>query len=166
MERPYANGEHKNIEQLFVGTEVEDSKFKGERTLFVPMLVKQQGSELKNLISKAKENSCTHVYLGANKLDKFYDWGVILEIIKTPLNVTLDVNARNHFILGSVPWSLLDPKRFNLMISLEVPAVQPNMVSVKLDDVGFGATNPGVWVAPVEALTFTAWDKYIKDELI
>ena len=55
------------------------------------------------------------------------------------------------------------------LISVPVPDMNWNVnTCIKLDDVDFRASNPGVWVHHVHDLKqrskFTSWDKYTKDE--
>jgi hypothetical protein len=42
--------------------------------------------------------------------------------------------------------------------------------TLKIDDIDFDKTNPGVWCHPLNELlnkeTFTNWDQYSKDEII
>ena len=58
------------------------------------------------------------------------------------------------------------------MISVKMPYVnQLNYnACIKIDDIGFNETNPGVWTHPVQDLqnrkVFTDWTKYTKDEII
>ncbi len=166
MNRPYLNlGDSllPNPQGFFVGTEVENSKFKGQKTLFVPIVLSLGQIDL--IRSQADLNNCTHVYLGANKLDKAYDWALITCLL-TSYNVTLDVTSNNKEVLSSVPWGGLCEKRFNLMLSVEVPNAVVGAISIKLDDIGFNATNPGVWVAQANELEFTSWDQYTKDKLL
>ena len=55
------------------------------------------------------------------------------------------------------------------MISVKLPHIQQlgYNATIKLDDVDFDATNPGVWCHSVHSLqnrnTFTPWSKYTKD---
>ena len=61
---------------------------------------------------------------------------------------------------------------FISMISVKMPYVRQLNYNacIKIDDIGFKETNPGVWVHSVQDLQtrdkFTDWTKYTKDEII
>jgi hypothetical protein len=59
------------------------------------------------------------------------------------------------------------------MISVKVPYIQQlgYNATLKIDDINFKATNPGVWCHSVHTLMkrdmiFTDWSKYTQDEII
>ena len=61
MKRDYTDGEQDNV-TLFTGVEVEHTPAYGQRTLFVVGIHNPI-----DLMQKAREQDCTHIYLGANQ---------------------------------------------------------------------------------------------------
>ncbi len=60
MLRDYETGKSTNV-SFFIGTEVENTKAKGLRTLFVAGL-----QATSKILKYAEENEIEHIYLGAN----------------------------------------------------------------------------------------------------
>ena len=61
MKRDYEDGEADNI-TLFTGIEVEKTPAYGQKTLFVVGI-----QNTFDIMTKAREEDCTHIYLGANQ---------------------------------------------------------------------------------------------------
>jgi hypothetical protein len=169
MDRNYTNGSHNDNDgnRTFVGTEVENTPMKGQRTLFV---VGIQDPEAVAAI--AVDQGVNHIYLGANHSFKPNDeWeGLVLGLLKKDLWVTLD------FDIQHTEWVLeccfTENRRFIPMVSAKLPYINQlgYNACLKLDDKGFEATNPGVWVHSLHTLlarnTFTSWDQYTGDTLV
>lgn len=164
---------HTDDTKFFIGTEVEHSPAYGQRTLFV---VGRQNP--KEVLARAINNNCPHIYLGANQSfsidteEEKQEWYYIFDtlIIDTNIWVTLDFDIKHiDFIVDS---GMTEYDTFIPMISAKVPFIQQlgYNATLKIDDIGFKESNPGVWTHRIHDLmdrkVFTDWTKYTKDEII
>lgn len=163
---------HENI-SFFTGIEVEKTPAFGQKTLFV--VGKQNPKEI---LARALNNNCPHIYLGANMsfAPDYTDadsaeWDhMIMSLVKAGVWTTLD------FDVADVEWVLecgaTEYNNFIPQISVKIPYISQlgYNATLKIDDKDFDATNPGVWVHSVHDLcdrkVFTDWTKYTKDETI
>lgn len=158
--------------KFFIGTEVEKSPAYGQRTLFV---IGYQ--PLEEILARALNSECPHIYMGANMSfnpPTGPDWSaweeLITSMLKEDIHVTLDYDISLHEQV--LECGFTEYSNFIPMISVKLPYInQLNYnACIKLDDKDFKATNPGVWVLPVNELLernkFTDWTKYTKDEII
>lgn len=168
MKREYKDGtENSEAIKFFVGIEEEKTAAYKQKTLFVV------GFQPVNVVLlKAQEAGVTHVYLGANKsFHQNDDWHeVIDQLIHSGYWVTLDYPVRSHNTVMRLLGNQLRHSRFIPMISVEIPNIEAynyNTV-LKIDDIGFDETNPGVWCHHLYDLMdrekFTWWDCYKDDE--
>lgn len=154
----------------FVGPEVETTPAYGMKTLFV---VGVRG--VAQMVEKATEHNCKHIYLGANRsFQKNKLWSdIIPELIDAGFKVTLDypVEAQGFVV------ELLDPAYSNHpsfipMVSCILPGVETfsKQMTIKIDDTGFEEANTGVWCLNASELLdvnrFTGWNEYVHDEVI
>lgn len=182
MDREYSNNTSDDV-KMFVGTEVEHSPAIGLTTLFVVGI--QHPLEIKE---KAAEYQCDHIYFGANQSfprnlriddddDIWTDWErMIIELLTSGRGpshryiCTLDIDV--SCAEGLVETLLCDHDNFIPMISVKLPYLQQlgYNATIKLDDIGFRATNPGVWCHSLHDLKnryqFTDWSKYTQDIVI
>lgn len=158
--------------KFFIGTEVEHTPAHGQRTLFV---VGYQPKE--EILARALNNACPHIYLGANQSFHPKDsqawaaWDTLLnDMLKEGIWLTLDFDvslAEEVLECGMTEYATFIP-----MISVKLPYMKQfnYNTTIKLDDKDFKATNPGVWCHSLHDLqtrdTFTDWTKYTKDEII
>lgn len=172
-ERDYQSGVDKDIE-FFVGTEVEKSPAHGMKTLFV--VGPKSSAEIINL---AKTHDCQHVYFGANQSfdlhnDDYEGWQVwektITEVMDAGYLSTLDLASDQ--VEGLLDSSLCEYNSFVPMISVKLPYTKllNYNTTVKIDDIGFNKTNPGVWCWSLRDLMdrerFTDWRAYQQDQPI
>jgi len=167
MKRPYENAAAENV-NFFVGEEVEQSIMFGSRTLFV---VGMQSPELIERVAQAV--AVQHVYLGANQSFEPDDQFIAMSkhLLDAGYWVTLDYPVcYQHWINDHS--NIIQHKHFINMISVALPNIK-NLNSnavLKIDDVGFNATNPGVWCHRLSNLLdhnqFTSWEKYTQDSTI
>lgn len=177
MKRPYQNKTTDDA-KMFVGIEVEKTPAHNQTTFFfVGIPCEPVHQELEKYLNIAKINGCTHIYLGANQsfapkdqleIDQWQQFGqyfldqgflVTLDFDICYLNLVACMKMQSHH--GFIP-----------QISIKIPNI--NLMNynttVKIDDVGFEATNPGVWCHLLHNLknidTFTDWQKYTKDKII
>lgn len=155
---------------MFIGTELENSKMKGARTLFVV------GQEPINEISdRAKEHSVNHIYLCANKsfspgLMGYY-YNTALELINSGFYVTLDFPCYYFAMVHSAFETLLDNDYFIPMVNVELPKLESmKNFAMRLDDIDFNKTNSGVWVINRDTIAgtdcYTPWSLYSTDIVV
>ena len=164
---------HDDNTKFFIGTEVEHTPAYGQRTLFVVGLQPKE-----EILARALNNKCPHIYLGANQSFKPTDvewqhWdNLVTGLLKDGIWVTLDfdVSYANHEWFHDGGWCEYD--NFIPMISVKIPYTRlyNYNATVKIDDKGFKQSNPGVWCHSLHSLQnrsqFTDWSKYTKDEVI
>lgn len=179
MNRDYETGTRNDV-VLFTGTEVENTPALGMKTLFVVGLHNSVA-----VINIAKNQNCTHIYLGANQS---FDWApymdndssmtwndvlrlwdkLALDLLEAGFLVTLDFDV--VYVQHVVEMTCNEHLNFIPQISVKIPyAQQLNYnTTVKIDDKGFKASNAGVWCHSLHSLldrkTFTSWKEYEKDQ--
>lgn len=176
MKRDYTTGVQDTQPSFFLGTEVEHSPAYGLKTLFVVGL--QNADEILEL---AKINQVEHIYFGANmsfeidpekdEYEQYQAWhDPIMHMLRNDYWVTLDYDYKYYEGVLEAGWDSYD--RFISMISLKLPYVASSSYNacIKIDDVDFRKTNPGVWVHNVVDLLerdkYTNWSKYTTDKII
>jgi len=166
MDRDPINGE-----KFFTGIEVEHTPAYGKQTLFV-VGVQPVEQIAKNL------QGCEHIYFGANmsfpKLGvndggAWREWEqMIIPFLKKDYLCTLDVDIT--CVEGLVEGGLPEYYNFIPMISAKLPYIGllGYNATLKLDDKGFQASNPGVWCHSIHSLqdrqVFTPWNCYEEDK--
>ena len=174
MKRDYKSGTLDNI-TFFTGVEIEKSPALGMKTLFVVGV-----QDPYSVMEMAGENYCEHIYFGANQsfnpngtndVTIWRPWENMIHVcLEAGFWCTLDFDVRD--VEGLLESGLTEKRRFIPQISVKLPYLQQlgYNATIKLDDVDFNATNPGVWCHTLNSLTsretFTNWDEYGKDEII
>ncbi len=174
MKREYTTGTAEAI-TFFTGEEIEKTPAHGIKTLFVVGL-----QDTDQILKLAKRCYCEHIYFGANQsfaptgTDDAETWRLWEDMIYVCLEAgywcTLDFDVRD--VEGLLESGLTEKRRFIPQISVKLPYLQQlgYNATIKLDDVDFAATNPGVWCHRLHNLTstdsFTNWDQYGKDVII
>lgn len=180
MDRIYNTGDANDV-TMFIGNEVEHSPAFGLRTLFVVGI--QDVNNIKKDINDSythlnKSMHIKHVYLGANQSfnpECITEWDLWNDVISELLTdsriyVTLDFDVKHAQDIHEYVWT--ENNRFIPMISVKIPYVKlyNYNTTIKLDDVDFDSTNPGVWCHSLHNLQdrtkFTPWSKYTEDEIV
>jgi hypothetical protein len=157
---------------FFRGTEVERTPAHGKPTLFVV------GLQTVEDIS-AQLQGCEHIFFGANHsfnpgakdYHYWHEWEQMIEFflkrgylcsLDIPVGVAAEFNdgdlcSHNNFIPQiRVPLPYIKLWNYNTMI--------------KIDDLDFDATNPGVWCHSLHSLMardrFTDWRDYAQDQIV
>ena len=170
MKRDYVDGVKENID-FFVGKEVEKTKTKGKKTLFVVGMKRTAA-----IVRHAEANNCKHIYFGANHSFKALAGDEIVSLANQ-LQYFLDHDYWVTFDTSPTPRfqdiiDLLTYKKFSIVYGLRMDNVKKmkGNVIIKIDDADFKATNPGVWCWPVRDMLneqhFTDWQEYTKDKII
>lgn len=171
------NKEEADTARFFVGGEVEYTPAYSKRTLFV--VGHQPASEI---ITNAREASVSHIFMGANHSFKTHEdlslvntyWNdTILKLLVAGYLVTLEYEAHTHkdllLILCQDIWA---SHNFIPLLSVRIPNIETSNenLTIKLDDVGFDATNRGVWCMNYREITdsnrFTGWGEYKGDKVM
>ena len=171
MIRSYESGESTNVE-FFVGTEVENTFGRNQRTLFV---VGPQ--PLAKILKFASQANVTHIYLGANHSYEIRDeWNILHDVVSKLLEaeytVSLNYKYKEHSIVKHKLENLYFHQNFIPQISLQFLDVknESKNLNIKIDDKTFNATNNGVWCIPFEQLVqdmyLTEWNNYSKDKIL
>ena len=174
MKRNYESGVADTI-TFFTGIEIEHTPAHGMKTLFVVGV-----HDPYEIMELAKKHKCEHIYFGANMSfpnplhNDSVTWNTWEEMIQPCLDAgylcTLDIDVKS--VPGLLETGFAEYNNFIPMISVKLPRIQQlgYNATIKLDDVDFDATNPGVWCHSVHSLqnrnTFTPWSKYTKDETL
>jgi hypothetical protein len=153
----------------FVGTEVENTAMKGEKTLFVVGV-----KPVDEIIELAEKHNITHLYFGTSQSfhpHSPYDWAAWDDMIKPLLVkdywVTLDFGVEYCKEIHEQAWC--EYNTFIPMISVKIPYIKlyNYNATVKIDDNTWGDTNPGVWCHPLNELltrnVYTDWKDYTGD---
>jgi len=160
---------------FFIGPEVEHTPAYSKKTLFV---VGKQ--DLNKIVELAREHKVPHVFMGANHsfdfdpADNTHYWDLTIQaLLDRGFWVTLDYEAHQHKsvlkMLGPHTWQ---SRMFVPLLSVRIPNIQNSSVNltVKMDDIDFKATNPGVWCMHFHEVTdsnrFTDWIEYGNDYVI
>ena len=164
-----------NEVSFFIGTEVEHTPAYGLKTLFVVGLQDPQ-----IVLQEFNNNDCEHIYFGANQSfpqlatddgDGWRPWErMIDQCLEEGYWCTLDFDV--SVVQGVLEMPVIGHRRFIPQISVKLPYLQQlgYNATIKLDDIDFEHSNPGVWCHTLNSLTtretFTDWDQYGKDEII
>jgi len=162
---------HNNL-KFFYGQEVEHTPALGMQTLFVVGL---QSTE--QILALAKNQNVQHIYFGANQsfpnipVNNGAEWGkwehMIYYFLDRDYWCTLDLDI--SCVEGLAESGLSEYNHFIPMISAKLPYIRllGYNATLKLDDVDFDHSNPGVWCHNIHDLMnrqqFTDWSKYTKD---
>lgn len=157
----------------FVGTEVENTTMKNEKTLFV-VGIKDPLEIYKILETYEVAEGVRHIYLGTSQCfhpktpEEWNEWDAfITRLLKAKLWVTLDFGV--EYAEGVLEYSWNEYHNFIPMISVKLPHInQFNYnATLKLDDTTWGHSNPGVWCHPLHELqtrdVYTDWKDYTGD---
>ena len=174
MKRNYVDGVKDSI-RFFVGTEIEQTPAYGMRTLFVVGIQK-----VEEILLYARENDCKHIYFGANQsfpalatddADAWRPWErMIDQCLDADLWCTLDFDV--SVVQGVLECTFIGHRRFIPQISVKIPYLTQlgYNATIKIDDIDFEHSNPGVWCHRLRDLTttatFTDWDQYGNDKVI
>lgn len=172
MNREYQTGMQSDV-NFFIGIEVEKTPAYGLKTLFVTGI--HRVISIKELIEK---HHCAHIYLGANQSFQIGDndslispikWDfMIRETLKLGVPVTLDFDVK--YVEYVHEGGFAENNLFIPQISVKIPYISlfNYNTTLKIDDIDFNKTNPGVWCHQLNELmprkSFTDWREYGKDE--
>jgi hypothetical protein len=164
---------HQNV-KFFTGVEVEKTPAYGKNTLFVVGVqsVDDIAYHLQNYTSGIE-----HIFFGANHSfdpQNNLDWqrweGMVGAFLSRGYLCSLDIPITAVAEFNDT--GLCEFNNFIPQIRVSVPYTKlwNYNTMLKIDDVDFDATNPGVWTHSLHSLmsrdTFTSWDQYSKDQTV
>ena len=172
MKRNYDSGIKDDVD-FFCGKEVEHTPAYGMDTLFVVGV--KSIDEIKSHLS----DNINHIFFGANhsfqiKYNDYAEWKLWEDMISYFLDqgywCSLDIPlaAVEQFNDGG----LNEYDRFIPQIRVPIPHIKlwNYNTMLKIDDIDFKATNPGVWSHSLHSLMdrskFTDWDCYKNDKVL
>jgi hypothetical protein len=166
------NRENFNNAKMFIGAEVEHTPAFSKKTLFVVGM-----QPIEEIVDMARKHKASHIFMGANHsfndtIDAYWDQS-ITALLDRGFWVTLDYEAHLHEkVLVALNKGIWQSRLFVPLLSVRIPNIQmssPNL-TVKIDDIDFKATNPGVWCMHFREVTdsnrFTDWVEYDTDVVI
>jgi len=173
------NTEERQNVVYFTGYEVEHTICHGMFTLFVvgtPPVedILRIADDSQAWLDESKR--IKHIYFGTSQSfnpnsishEEYKPWDdVIIPCLKNDYWVTLDFDVKHTE--GVIESGYSEYPRFVPMISVKLPYInQFNYnATLKLDDLTWGKTNPGVWTHQLHDLLskdkYTYWDQYTQD---
>lgn len=173
MNRNYSTGESDNV-MFFTGKEIEHTPAHGMDTLFVVGVHPVDVIEEKLALATYETN---HIFFGANHsydpygADDHYLWESMIEhFLGLGYWCSLDIpfNQVEDFNEGG----LCEYNNFIPQIRIPIPYIKlwNYNTTIKIDDIDFDATNPGVWAHSLHTLMdrskFTHWNSYKNDKIL
>ena len=174
MKREYTEGTKEGI-TFFTGVEIEKTPAVGMKTLFVVGV-----HDADAILELASNHGCNHIYFGANQsfpqlatdeADQWRPWErMIDQCLDAGYWCTLDFDV--SIVQGVLEMPIIGHRKFIPQISVKITYLTQlgYNATIKLDDLDFEYSNPGVWCHTLHSLTtreaFTNWDQYGKDEII
>jgi hypothetical protein len=166
------NREGHEAVSFFYGVEVEHTPAYGKPTLFV---VGVQKSEDIAAALTSGPHPVEHIFFGANHSfdpQNNLDWsrweGMIGWFLSKGYLCSLDIPITA--VADFNDSGLCEFRNFIPQMRVRIPSTKlwNYNTMLKIDDVDFDATNPGVWTHSLHSLmsrdTFTSWDEYSKDQ--
>jgi hypothetical protein len=163
------NTEQRQDVVFFIGDEVEHTVCYGMKTLFVVGT-----PDLAKIIQLADDNECKHIYLGTSQSfnpespEDWKRWDIIIKpLLSMKYWVSLDFDVKYAEQIHEDGWTEYD--NFVPMISVKIPYIKlfNYNATLKIDDLTWGKTNPGVWTHHLPTLmnmqNYTHWDQYVND---
>jgi len=164
---------------FFLGRELEHTPAFGEPTLFVIGYHTQESIDAALCDANLDNHPAPikHIFFGANDSyhpktnDDYTRWeNMIYTYLDRGFFCSLDIPFQ--YVEEFHEGGLCERDRFIPIIKVPIPYIKlwNYNTCVKIDDKDFAATNPGVWVHPLQDLTkrsvFTDWSKYTQDKVI
>tara|TARA_B100001094_G_C18169848_1_gene794400 strand:- start:272 stop:808 length:537 start_codon:yes stop_codon:yes gene_type:complete len=169
MDRDYKTGKSDSV-GIFSGIEIEHTPAYGLQTLFLARndLYFDQIDEL------AKKVNAKAIYFGANR-SFMHNIANTQQLIKRLMRrgywVTIDYQYAVHTEVKERFAEIWNEDKFIPFCSVIFPdSEDDNNLCIKVDDVDFNKTNPGVWTMSMnhfkQSSGFTSWNEYKQDEPI
>ena len=156
----------------FIGTEVENTAMKGEKTLFIVGV-----KEVNEIVEHALAHGIRHLYFGTSQSftpENDLAWTawthMIRELLDKKFWCTLDYGVEHAEEVLKLGFD--DYDNYISMISVKLPYIRKfnYNATLKIDDTTWGHSNPGVWCHSLHELqkrrVYTDWSDYVGDTVI
>ena len=169
MDRDYKTGKSDSV-GVFSGYEVEHTPAFGKQTLFLARN-DLYFDQIEDLAKKVKAEA---IYFGANR-SFMHNHGTqinqMVRLLRKGYYVTIDYPYSVHNEVKSRFKEIWKHEKFIPFCSIIFPKSEDDAnLCVKVDDVDFNSTNPGVWTMTMDhfkqSAGFTSWNEYKQDEPI
>tara|TARA_A100000164_G_C21598939_1_gene626577 strand:- start:107 stop:652 length:546 start_codon:yes stop_codon:yes gene_type:complete len=169
MDRDYKTGKSKSV-GVFSGLEIEHTPAYGKQTLFLA----RNDLTYDQIQSLCLRSRAEAVYFGANRCYVHGYMGQVTQMEKLVADgfyVTVDYPHSLHSQVKEKFKTLWNNPLFIPFCSIIFPHSEDDeQLYIKVDDVDFNATGPGVWTMSMnyfkQSSGFTSWDEYKQDEPI
>jgi len=170
MKRDYDNGHFGEEVKVFVGPEIEHTPAYGRTTLFLAT----NSLTTDQILELSIKNKCEAVYFGANRCfqNNIANQEVqVNKILNQGYYVTIDYPYAEHKEVKRRFADVWKHEKFIPFCSIIFPRSEDDdNLCVKVDDVDFNSTNPGVWTMTMDhfkqSAGFTSWREYKKDKIL
>ena len=169
MLRDYKTGITDNV-GVFSGKEVEHTPAFGKQTLFLA----RNDLTFEKIHQLAMQVNAEAIYYGANRTF-MYNHGMqiaqMMKFLDKDYYVTIDYPYSLHDEVKARYESIWTRDKFIPFCSIIFPTSEgDDNLCIKVDDVDFNKTNPGVWTMSMnhfkQSSGFTSWNDYKKDQPI
>ena len=169
MDRDYKTGKSDSV-GIFSGLEIEHTPALGKQTLFLA----RNDLLFDRIVELAEQVNAEAIYFGANR-------SFMHNIVNTSLLIkrlmdkgywcTIDYKHSVHAEVKARFKDIWKEEKFIPFCSVIFPdSEDDDNLCIKVDDVDFNKTNPGVWTMTMDQFKqsagFTSWSEYKKDEPI
>jgi hypothetical protein len=169
MDRDYKTGKSDSV-GVFSGREVEHTPAFGKQTLFLA----RNDLYYDQIVQMAEKVGAEAIYFGANRSFMHNHATQINQMVKLLAKgyyVTIDYQHALHDEVKARFEMIWTHEKFIPFCSIIFPKSEDDdNLCIKVDDVDFNSTNPGVWTMTMDhfkqSAGFTSWDQYKQDEPI
>jgi len=169
MDRDYKTGKSDSV-GIFSGIEVEHTPAFGKQTLFLA----RNDLFYDQIVEMANKVNAEAIYFGANRSfmpNHATQINQMIRLLRKGYYVTIDYPHSIHEEVKARFESIWTHEKFIPFCSIIFPKSEDDdNLCIKVDDVDFNSTNPGVWTMSMDAFKqsagFTSWNDYKQDEPI
>ena len=169
MERDYKTGKSDSV-GIFSGVEVEHTPAFGKQTLFLA----RNDLYFDQIVELAEKANAEAIYFGANRTfmhNIANTTHLIARLMRRGYWCTIDYQYSVHAEVKERFKDIWKEDKFITFCSIIFPkSEEDDNLCIKVDDVDFNKTNPGVWTMTMDHFKqssgFTSWNEYKQDEPI
>ena len=169
MERDYKTGKSDSV-GIFSGVEVEHTPAFGKQTLFLA----RNDLYFDQIVELAEKANAEAIYFGANRTfmhNIANTTHLIARLMRRGYWCTIDYQYSVHAEVKERFKDIWKEDKFIPFCSMIFPkSEEDDNLCIKVDDVDFNKTNPGVWTMTMDHFKqssgFTSWNEYKQDEPI
>ena len=169
MDRDYSTGKSDSV-GVFSGLEVEHTPAFGKQTLFLA----RNDLFYDQIVELAEKVNAEAIYYGANRTfmpNHATQINQMKRLLRKGYWVTIDYQHKDHDKVKEQFTTVWNEERFIPFCSIIFPKSEgDDNLCIKVDDVDFNKTNPGVWTMTMDhfkqSAGFTSWKEYKQDQPI